>query len=234
MVKKLTALGMVAVMLLGVFALTGCNNTGQDLAEYKTEGKAQIDAHVATKTQSDYSDENWEAICKAATDGKQAVEEATTKSQVDTAVGMAKAMINEVRKEGAGMFYTLQEAYDEGWLTQDNLRSIAHYQSAGEDEPNFTPTPMNPKVLSNEAIEAIKEEYLKGLLAATHQDGTLLFPNATISDVYFLAYYGTYGGVIAIKISDEFSGYAGVVVELVVAGVTFTYSGVPVSIWKAN
>lgn len=132
-----------------------------------------------------------------------------------------------------GTFYSLQEAYDKELLTIDDLRSIAHYQSAGEDEPNFVPTPMNPEVLSSETIEAIKKTYLVALRLATHQDGTFMFPNATIDDVNFFGYYGTYGNAVAIKISDEFSGNAGVVLELVVVGVTFTYSGVPVAIWKS-
>jgi hypothetical protein len=132
-----------------------------------------------------------------------------------------------------GSFYSLQEAYDEGLLTVEDLQSIANYQSAGEDEPDFAPIPKNPEYLSNEIINAIKKTYLVNLRDIRNQDGTLMCPNATISDVKFLGYYGTYNNAIAIKISDEYSGYPGVVQKFTVADITFTYSGVPVVIWQA-
>lgn len=91
-IKKIAIIIMALTMLIGVFALSGCDNIS--LADYKVTGKAEIDVHVATKTQSDYSTENWTAVLAAAEAGKQAVEEATTKPQVDTAVEKTKESID--------------------------------------------------------------------------------------------------------------------------------------------
>ncbi len=138
----------------------------------------------------------------------------------------------EEKKVGA--FYTLKEAYDEGWLLIDDLRSIAYYQSGVQDEPNFVPIPKNPENLSGESEIAIKKTYLANLLAQTNSSGKKLYPRAKMDDINILGYYGTYNDLIAVKISDEYSGFADVVVELTIAGVTFTYSGACVVIWKSN
>ncbi len=93
MTKKLLVFTL-AVMLLGVFGLTGCDNI--NLAEYKVAGKGLIDAHAATKTQGDYTEGGWAAILKAVADGKAEVDDAEDKVGVDTSILTAKNEINAV------------------------------------------------------------------------------------------------------------------------------------------
>ncbi len=126
--------------------------------------------------------------------------------------------------EVKGTFYSLQEAYDEGLLTVENLQSIADYLNNGT-------LPDDVLSLSNE--RSIKQAYLTKILLKVHQNGTPLFPDATISDVILLGYYGTYNGAIAIRISDKYTDYGAVDIELTVEGVIFTYSGAPIIIWQA-
>lgn len=80
MAKRLIGLAVITIMLIGAIGLTACNNAS--LEEYKVAGKALIDAHIATKTQSDYSTEKWTDVLSIATEGKQAVENATNKDGV--------------------------------------------------------------------------------------------------------------------------------------------------------
>lgn len=155
-------------------------------------------------------------------------------------LGIAFAMLFSLaaceskKNEKVGTFYSLQEAYDYRLLTVDDLRSIAYYQSGGRDEPDIVPIPKNPENLNDETEQAIKETYMVALRAQAHLDGTPMFPYAKIADITVLGYYGTYNGAIAVKISDSYADYPEIVKELKIAGITFTYSGPVVTIWKAK
>ena len=52
-----------------------------------------------------------------------------------------------------GQFYTLQQAYENHWLTQEDLKSIAYYHNvgiAGNEEvmgENYQPQPKTPEIL---------------------------------------------------------------------------------------
>lgn len=95
MVKKLKVLGIVAVMLLGVFGFVACNT--DDLATYKVTKASEIQAYGDAKGHDNYSSKGWSVICQLVTDGKKAVEVASTKSQVDKAVEMAKTGIDRIK-----------------------------------------------------------------------------------------------------------------------------------------
>lgn len=221
MVKKFFCIGILVTI---IFSLAACNQE-ENLADYKAAKSAELQAYVDAKGENNYSIEAWQAICKAVTDGRQAVEDATTKPQVDTAITTAKEEINKVRKEVIGMFYSLQEAYDDGLLMVDDLQSIANYQNTGT---------LCATELSADAISAIKETYLEHLFSQTHSDGTLMFPDATKSDITILGHYGTYNEAIALKICDKYSSYTDEEKEIIVAGISIIYSGAPIDIWQAK
>lgn len=227
-------LTLAAIMTLGIFGLTACNNVS--LADYKaTKSQALQDYADAKSTNGNYYESSLAAICNTVTEGKKAIEAAENKSAVDMAFKIASGAIAEMPRENdMGTFYSLQKAYDDGLLTVDDLRSIAYYQSGGNDEPDILPTPKNPESLNDETEQAIKETHMVILRTQTHLDGTPMFPYAKLADITVLGYYGTYTGAIAIKISDSYSDYPAVVKGLEVAGVTLTYSGAVVTIWKAN
>ncbi len=230
MLKKIICLGVLLVMCLGLFF--GC---GSDLDEYKATKSAELQSYADEKGESNYCMDGWTAICNAVTQGKTNIVTATNKSGVDMAFTIAADAIAEVpHEENMGAFYSLQKAYDDGLLTIDDLRSVAYYQSGGDNKSDIVPITKSPENLSDEKEQAIMETYMVVLRAQTHNDGTPMFPYAKIADITVLGYYGTYNGAIAIKISDSYSGYPAVVKELEVAGVIFTYSGAVVTIWKAN
>jgi putative cell wall-binding protein len=235
--KKFLSLLVVCVtatiILLGVFGLTACSGS---LDDYKaTKSQALQDLADAKITEDNYCENGLAAIGNAVSAGKKAIEEAKNKQAVDMALTIASDAISEIpREDNMGTFYGLQKAYDDGLITLDDLRSIAYYQSGGSDEPDILPIPKNPENLNEETEQAIKETYMVVLRSRTYLDGTPMVPYAKTSDVTVLGYYGTYNGAIAIKISDSYSDYPAVVKELEVAGVTLTYSGAVVTIWKAN
>lgn len=233
MLKRTFNIMVVVVIMLGILGLTACYEPNLD--EYKASKSSELQDYADAKGEISYSTDGWMAIGNIVTQGKTEIEAATKKFAVDKAVKVALDAIDEVpQEENMGTFYSLQKAYDDGLLTLDDLRSIAHYQSGGKDESDIVPILKNPENLDDEIEQAIKETYMVVLRAQTHLDGTPMFPYAKISDITVLGYYGTYNGAIAIKISDNYSNYPNVVKELEVGGIVFTYSGPFVTIWKAD
>lgn len=93
MIKKTFCIGLLFIM---VFSLAACD---QGLAAYKEDAKQQIENYVEAKGQSNYSDGNWSVVCGIVEAGKQAVDDATNKASVDTAV-TTKIAINGVKLNG--------------------------------------------------------------------------------------------------------------------------------------
>ncbi len=130
-----------------------------------------------------------------------------------------------------GTFYTLQEAYDLGYIDMQDLKSIAYHQNKEvgvEDDndygPAFVPSPLILPTLSYEEKEKMLTAYNKQL-AKEH-------PN--VEDVvssYCMGiwrYYGEYNGYKAVLI------YGVVFTALdsrVIEGITFHFSGHPETIY---
>lgn len=137
-------------------------------------------------------------------------------------------------REPKGEFYTLQQGYNNGLITIEELQTIAYYNSNGNDCSFITPIPKDPESLDEETMQKIKNDALIILLAQKGKDGKQKYPNATINDISVIGYYGTYNGVIVAKIADGFNGWADMVETTIIAGVEFTYSGVLPVLWKEN
>ena len=94
-----------------------------------------------------------------------------------------------------GNFYSLEEAYENGWLTRDDILRIAYYYNQGTEGneelmgENYAPEPMVPEMLDEERVNQIKRTYLNEVIA---------MPEGTFEHVIIRAYYGTYGGNIVI------------------------------------
>ena len=116
----------------------------------------------------------------------------------------------------AGEFYTLQEAYDNGWLSKGDLRNIAYYLSGSGQRKGFKPTPKDPEELSAATELAVKEDWAKYL----REKGT---ENAVADGVMIKNYFGTYDGLVAVFVYDSYSGYSCAMVEKSVGGVKYTY-----------
>ena len=102
-------------------------------------------------------------------------------------------------KSGLGTFHSLQDAYDNGWLNQEQLLSIA-YHSGNRDSneelmgENYTPIPKTPETLDAETDLEIKQAYLYIMKTdrAEYKDLTL--------DNVIMSYYGTYDECIVLRL----------------------------------
>ena len=103
-----------------------------------------------------------------------------------------------------GNFYSLEEAYENGWLTRDDILSIAYYYNQGAEGnetlmgESYAPEPMVPEMLDEERVNQIKRTYLNEVIA---------MPEGTFEHVIIRAYYGTYHENIVIHITDDYHGY---------------------------
>lgn len=115
----------------------------------------------------------------------------------------------EDEPEERGTFYSLQEAYDQGLITQDDLESIANYYKSENQEE-----------LDEEIANAIKETRAYCLRTLSSSS----IKNAKADDVTILGYYGTYNNCFAVKIDDDFAVYTTALREVTLAGIVFRYS----------
>ena len=112
-----------------------------------------------------------------------------------------------------GAFYSLQEAYDNGWITEENLQSIAdlyhNKQTASEID------------ISEAVSYSIRKTYAE-------QWKTPL----DIEDVFY-EYYGEYNGCFAVYVSAKDMAVSGDVEIETIGNVSITYTdGGRIKIWK--
>ena len=214
-----------------------------ELAGYKGTEKAALEAYAAGKGQSNYPAEDWIVMQTAVIDGKVAIDAATDIAGVDTARDAAKAAIDAVLtiEEILGTFYTLQEAYDEGLLTVEELKSIAYYMHGGilpdnSEDIGFAPLPKTPETLSAEVEKAIKETRAYDYRAYLDENGSTRYPDAKAGDFPILEYFGTYNHCVVVILGDKYGGeYPSDRGETEIAGVKMFEGTVERTVvWKAN
>ncbi len=133
-----------------------------------------------------------------------------------------------------GEFYTLQQAYDNSWLTQEDLKSIAYYHNGGREGneeimgEDYQPQPKTPEVIDKMTELSIKQTYCDNL---RKQD------NAKPSGVTIERYYGAYNGCYAVVLSSIYIGsYENIINEWKkIGGVNINYYDyLSFRIWKAK
>ena len=114
----------------------------------------------------------------------------------------------------AKSFYSLQEAYDNGWLVQEDLKSIAELVN--------TDNSLSIDKLNDEILAEIIDSYT----ALHHVE----------SDTVVIMYYGNFNNYYAVDISISGAGAATVIREVNVGGVKFEYpnSAAEVVIFKVK
>ena len=132
---------------------------------------------------------------------------------------------------GEGKFYTVTEAYENGYLTREQVMSIAYYHNGGNYKneeimgEDYKPLSITPKTLSVQAENSIKQTHLN-----EYYEGK---DYAELSGIRIDSYYGTYNGCFVVMISDDYSGTAGIVWIEEVAGINIYYiSGNRIEIWR--
>ncbi len=130
--------------------------------------------------------------------------------------------------------YTLDEAYQYGWITESDLQSIAYYYHEHrheEDWDKLLPDDFTPKQKDPETLEEfetqIKTDYLNKVINV---------PNGSFDQVDLYAYYGAYYDCFAIEITDTYFLYDYLIEpEHKIGNVTFLrYSNAFVRIWKKD
>lgn len=118
-----------------------------------------------------------------------------------------------------GEFYTLQEAYDNGWLSKTDLYNIA-YHLMGTKPVGFTPKEKEPLPIEDERL--LKSDYASRFV----EDGI------TADDVSIHGYYGQYNGLVAVIVEEV---HMDVITNEIVGGVKFTYpNSNKISVWKKH
>ena len=216
--KKIISVVMSAVMLFGAISFAGCQDNTAGLQAQIDELQAKLEEKAET------------------------IEE--LQEQVESQAGKIEQLENEKQElidemdalAPSEKFYSLGTAYDMGWITQEDLLSIAYYhgdrtvnyQLMGE---NYTPIPKTPETLDKETELAIQEKIAKGY----RERPTNPIPEAKAEDVEVI-YYGTYHGFVAVMTfalcNDD--GYMNWETMVTIGGVVFGYSveGISIRLWK--
>lgn len=133
------------------------------------------------------------------------------------------------KRQAIGKFYTLQEAFDQGFLTENDLKSIAYYNNGGrknnEDkiEEDFVPQPLNPKTIPADIQKSIKSDYI--------YYNEKLDNKTKDSEVKIDDYYGEYNNCYVAILHGPFAYFA-VVNEFSVNGYNYSYTQSEFMVWR--
>ena len=132
-----------------------------------------------------------------------------------------------------GAFCNLTDAYERGYLTREQVLSIAYYKNAGAEDneelmgENFAPIPKNPEILPAKTLKSIKQTYYN--LSRVDE------PDMKLSGIRITVYLGTYGNFVAVMIYDDYSAYTTALWTEEVDGIKIHYGdGNRILIWTAN
>lgn len=136
----------------------------------------------------------------------------------------------ELAQNLPGTILTLQQAFDGGLITKEDLMSIAYYYDGrnGNEEimgEDYTPLPKTPIVL-----DEITEFKIRCAMAKVFRDNGI---NKAAEGFHIVGYYGTYKGCVAFRMDDDYPGHdAADVRNETVEGVKFTYPAEYIKIWN--
>ncbi len=93
----------------------------------------------------------------------------------------------------------LETAFNNAWISQEHLKSIAYYYNGEVDEPAFALIPklqLSEKTVNNIKLSYMQQEYIKSV-----------YPNATVDNARTYRYYGTYNNYAVVFILDDLFQY---------------------------
>ena len=122
-----------------------------------------------------------------------------------------------------GEFYSLSQAYDQGFLTREDLEAI-YISLYGQPPPDG-----KPEGLSAETALRIRQDYLD---YARNHISPYIFSVLTIKDIWINRYYGTYNNCIIVEM--DYSGHVAIVYlgETIVGETLFPSQ--PAIAWKGG
>lgn len=155
---------VICMLLLSCFllVLVGCEKphehayrenvvapTCTDVSSSKSNGKNEVDAYVATKSETDYSVENWTMLGNVAANGKEAINSAATQQEIKRIICETKLKIDGIAPQNTQQIsdgvYVLS---DDSWELY--VRNCVRYSD--EDEAWIENTIKNETGVLNEQL----------------------------------------------------------------------------------
>ena len=136
-------------------------------------------------------------------------------------------------KNPPGEIYSLEEAYENGWITREHLLSIAYYfgQKNNNEElldENYAPIPKKPEKLSKKTALKIRKTDL--YMEQNEYDRETL----DLEDIKIIAYHGCYAGCWIVEMRERGTIFDDTMTERSIGNVKFTYrEGLPI-VWKES
>ncbi len=215
--KSLAAL----FVLLIVFLFSGCSTIPlekKELEEYKNIAIQELNIYLETKLANNfYDDAGHNNLVSIVENSIAEIQNAEKKTAIDLIEFEAKRDMDfvEAMEEITSIsFFALQEVYDAGGVSQEDLITMAYL--VGQNES------LSVSSLSIQIMQRIKQEYS--------------YLNNIKLENLNLEYFGNYNGYYALIMYDITTGVAAVVTKVEIGDVVFYYptTGIEIIMCKIN
>ena len=202
--KKIYAVVMSAVLLLGALCFAGCDGNADEMKNLQEQVTDQTDLLQRLEAKLSEQTEQLEKLKKENQE-------------------LAELLNNIGTQLAEGHFYTLAEAYESGLLSEQHLMSIAYYNNQGRTgneaimDESYQPMKKRPEELSNIADLTIRRTYWKKYFGINNEE------EISVDDIAINPYLGMYNNCIAIMIWVDGGAYGDAVGDDVIGGVHFFY-----------
>lgn len=209
------------LVLLIVFLLSGCSTIPleeQKLEEYKNIAIQELNIYLETKLANNfYDDAGHNNLVSIVENSIVEIQNAEKKTAIDLIEFEAKRDMDfvEAMEEITSIsFFALQEVYDAGEVSQEDLITMAYL--VGQNES------LSVSSLSIQIMQRIKQEYS--------------YLNNIKLENLNLEYFGNYNGYYALIMYDITTGVAAVVTKVEIGDVVFYYptTGIEIIMCKIN
>lgn len=208
-------------VLLIVFLLSGCSTIPlekKELEEYKNIAIQELNIYLKTKLANNfYDDAGHNNLVSIVENSIAEIQNAEKKTAIDLIEFEAKRDMDfvEAMEEITSIsFFALQEVYDAGEVSQEDLITMSYLVSQNES--------LSVSSLSIQIMQRIKQEYS--------------YLNNIKLENLNLEYFGNYNGYYALIMYDITTGVAAVVTKVEIGDVVFYYptTGIEIIMCKIN
>ena len=208
-------------VLLIVFLLSGCSTIPlekKELEEYKNIAIQELNIYLKTKLANNFYDDaghnNLVSIVENSIAEIQNAEKNTAIDLIKSEAQRDMDFVEAMEEITSISFFALQEVYDAGEVSQEDLITMAYL--VGQNES------LSVSSLSMQIMQRIKQEYS--------------YLNNIKLENLNLEYFGNYNGYYAVIMYDITTGVAAVVTKVEIGDVVFCYptTGIEIIMCKIN
>ena len=209
------------LVLLIVFLLSGCSTIPlekKELEEYKNIAIHELNIYLETKLANNFYDDaghnNLVSIVENSIAEIQNAEKNTAIDLIKSEAQRDMDFVEAMEEITSISFFALQEVYDAGEVSQEDLITMAYL--VGQNES------LSVSSLSMQIMQRIKQEYS--------------YLNNIKLENLNLEYFGNYNGYYAVIMYDITTGVAAVVTKVEIGDVLFYYptTGIEIIMCKIN